>query len=131
MSPLLKKSGLDESVPTNYRPVSNLTFLSKLLERVVHRQTIDYLLKHKLLPEFQSASRRHKLLPEFQSAYRRGHSTETAVLKVFSDIIEAMDKGDLAMLSLLDLSTALDTVDRPILSERLERSFGVNDASLR
>ena len=70
VSPLLKKSELDESVSTNYRPVFNLTFLSKLLERVVHRQTIDYLLKH-------------KLLSEFKSAYRRGHSTETAVLKVF------------------------------------------------
>ena len=50
VSPLLKKSGLDESVPSNYRPVSNLTFLSKFLELVVHRQTTDYLLKHKLLP---------------------------------------------------------------------------------
>ena len=109
VSPLLKTSVLDKSVPANYRPVSNLTFLSKLLERALHRQIIDYLLKH-------------KLLPEFQSAYRRSYWTETAVLKVFSDTIDAIDKGHLALLSLLDLLDAFDTVDHSILSERLERS---------
>ena len=59
---------------------------------------------------------KHKLLPKLQSAYRRGHSTATAVFKVFSDI-DAIDKGHLALLSLLDLSAAFDTVDHSILSE--------------
>ena len=53
------------------------------------------------------------------------------MLKVFSDIIDAMDKGHLALLSLLDLSAAFDTVDHSILSERLERSFEVKSALLR
>ena len=115
---MLKKSGVDESVASNYRPVCNLTFLSKLLERVVHRQTIDYLLKH-------------KLLPEFQSAYTRGHSTETAVLKIVSDIIDEIAKGHLVLLSLLDHLTAFDMVDHSILSKLLESSFRVKDVSLR
>jgi len=66
-----------------------------------------------------------KLLPELQSAYRAFHSTETAVLKVLSDILLAVDQGDLAMLTLLDLSAAFDTVDHAILLHRLEQSYGV------
>ena len=61
-----------------------------------------------------------------KSAYRPGHSTETAVLKSFSDIIDAIDKGQLALLSLLDLSAAFDTVDHHILRQRLQRNFGVH-----
>ena len=77
MTPLLKKAGLDDSIVSSYRPVSNLPHLSNILERIVHHQVISH------VEEF-------KLLPDFQSAYRCGHSTETAVLKVFSDLIDAI-----------------------------------------
>jgi len=68
----------------------------------------------------------HKLLPNLQSAYRAQHSTETSVLKVLSDILTAADRGDLSMLTLLDLSAAFNTVDHPILLRRLMTSHGVN-----
>jgi len=68
----------------------------------------------------------HKLLPSLQSAYRAQDSTETAVLKILSDILTAADRGDLSMLTLLDLSAAFDTVDHPILLRRLMTSHGVN-----
>ena len=55
------------------------------------------------------------LLPDLQSAYRAMHSTETAVLKVLADILLALDSGDLAMLTLLDLSAAFDSVDHDTL----------------
>ena len=84
---------------------------------MVHRQLASYL-------------DNNKLLPEFQSAYRHGHSTETAVLKVFSDIVDAIDLGKLALLSLLDLSAAFDTVHHRILEERLSRSFGIDATAL-
>ena len=112
MSPLLRKADLDDRISTNYRSISNLFFFSKLLERVVYRQTKNYLLKH-------------KLLPKFQSAYRRGYSTETAMLKVFSDIIDVIEKGQFILLSLLDLLAAFDTVDHSIMGEQLEGSFGI------
>jgi len=51
------------------------------------------------------------LLMRLQSAYRAGHSTETAMLKVLSDILLAIDAGDLSALVLLDLSAAFDTVE--------------------
>jgi Reverse transcriptase (RNA-dependent DNA polymerase) len=69
-----------------------------------------------------------KLLPELQSAYRAHHSTETAVLKVLGDILRAVDSGDLAMLTLLDLSAAFDTVDHATLLRRLRVVYGLGEA---
>jgi hypothetical protein len=66
------------------------------------------------------------LLPRFQSAYRSGHSTETAVTKVLSDILTAIDSGDISVLALLDLSAAFDTVDHRILLMRMQTSLGVS-----
>ena len=72
--------------------------MSKIVERLVCRQLVAYL-------------EQNGLLPEAQSAYRRGHSTETAILKVVSDILLAADRGEFTLLSLLDMSAAFDTVD--------------------
>ena len=66
------------------------------------------------------------LLPDLQSAYRAHHSTETAVLKVLSDILLALDTGDLAVLTLLDLSAAFDSVDHNTLLRRLQTSYGLS-----
>jgi hypothetical protein len=113
ITPLLKKTDLDPADVKSYRPISNLSVLSKLLERIVARQLLDYL----------TAA---KLLPELQSAYRANHSTETAVIKVLADILRAVDSGDLAVLTLLDLSAAFDTVDHATLLQRLRESYGIN-----
>jgi hypothetical protein len=113
ITPLLKKADLDPADAKSYRPISNLSVLSKLLERLVARQILDYL-------------RSSNLLPRLQSAYRAHHSTETAVLKVLADILRAVDSGDLALLTLLDLSAAFDTVDHVTLLRRLEESYGIS-----
>ena len=98
----------------SYRSIFNLSVLSKLLERFVARQLLNYL----------NAA---KLLPELQSAYRANHSTETAMLKVLADNLRAVDIGDLAALTLLDLLAAYDTVDHAILLRRLRESYGLQD----
>jgi len=72
VTPLLKKSGLDAANMANYRPVSNLSFISKVVERAVAVQLNEYLVAN-------------DLLPRYQSAYRKNHSTETALLRVWSD----------------------------------------------
>ena len=118
VTPLLKKTGLNDSDPSNYRPISNLATLGKLLERVVAQQITSYLCQN-------------NLFPEFQSAYRQYRSTETALIKVVNDIIRALDDGDLALLTLLDLSSAFDTVDHEILLNRLEISFGIQSLPLK
>jgi retron-type reverse transcriptase len=69
------------------------------------------------------------LLPSLQSGFRPGHSTETAVLRVLSDILQAVDRGDVASLILLDLSVAFDTVDHDIMLQRLQVSFGIVGAA--
>jgi len=112
ITPLIKMQDLDPAKPKSYRPISNLTVLSKTLERLVARQLLDYL----------SAA---DLLPDVQSAYRARHSTETAVLKVLEDTLRAVDSGDLAALTLLDLSAAFDTVDHVSLLQRLRISYSL------
>ena len=69
------------------------------------------------------------LLPGWQSAYRRLHSTETAVKKVFNDLLVAVDRGLMSALCLIDLSSAFDTVDHDLLLQRLERQFGLCGAT--
>jgi len=102
----------------NYRPVSNLSFLSKSLERVVQRR----------LQEFLDSN---NLMTETQSAYRQYHSTETAVTKVYNNLLLAADQGDVSALCLLDLTAAFDTVDHDLLVLRLERQFGLRGVILQ
>jgi len=100
---LLKKHGLDAiSHKKNYRPVSNLPFLSKLLERIVHSRLQTFL-------------DRNGLMPKTQSAYRQYHSTETVVTNVYNDVLMAADGCQLSALCLLDLSAAFVTVDHDLL----------------
>ena len=70
-------------------------------------------------------------MPSLQSAYRQGHSTETAVLKVLSDIFDAADSQKVTLLGLLDMSAAFDTVDHNILLQRLNVSYGISGSALR
>ena len=111
MKPLLKKSNLNPEPLKNYCPVSNLPFLSNFLECVVLTQLMTHL-------------ETHNLLGPFQSAYRKCHSTETALLRVVNDLLQASDDGHVSILSLLDLSAAFDTIDHVILSQRLSSTFG-------
>jgi len=85
--PLLKKAELDASQLRNYRPVSNLPFLSKLLEGIIQNRLQVFL-------------HSNDLMPRSQSAYRQYHSTETAVTKVFSDMLLAADNGQVTALCL-------------------------------
>jgi len=117
VTPLLKKASLDPALPSSYRPVSNLAFLSKVLERVVAHQLSVHL-------------DQHSLHHPFQSAYRRHHSVETALVKVQSDIMMAFDQKECVLMVLLDLSAAFDTVDHTILLSRLKHRFGISGSVL-
>ena len=115
---LLKKASLEDSNVSSYRPVSNLSHVSKILERIVSHQLITHL-------------EQHMLLLDVQSAYRRERSTEAAVLKVYTDIIDVISNGKFALLSLLDLTAAFDTVDHEILLRHLKATFSFRSAILQ
>jgi len=112
-----KKSNLDKDDLGNYRPISHLSFLSKLTERVVKLRLADYLSINNLLNSFQSACIKH-------------HSTETTLLSVHGHIIKAMSHQQVTSLTLLDLSAAFDTIDHSILLERLSSWFGISHTAL-
>ena len=116
ITPRIKKPGLDRDDVSNYRPISNLTFISKVMEKIVAKQLIAYLASN-------------NLMPRLQSGFRSGHSTETAILRVLSDIYSSIDQGQVALLALLDVSAAFDTVDHDILLERLSKSFGITGSA--
>ena len=99
--------------------VSNvLKFISKLIERTVSTQLLDHL----------SAN---NTLEPLQSVYRAGHSTETALVKVRNDILNAIDNYEVTIMLLLDLPAAFDTVNHSILINRLENCVGVTGKALR
>jgi hypothetical protein len=117
ISPLLKKPNLDPDDPNSYRPVSNLPFLSKIIERAIFIQLSGHLA-------------RHDLLPDRQSAYRQNYSTETALLSLRDDLLRATDDGIGTAIVLLDLSAAFDTIDHDVLLDLLNRHCGLTGPAL-
>ena len=115
--PLLKKSNLDHEVFKNFRPVSNLAFISKVIEKAVSCQLIEYI-------------ESNDLGEPLQSAYKRLHNTETALLKVHNDILNEIDQYRTVALLLLDLSAAFATVDHKLLLRRLRVRFGIGGKAL-
>ena len=115
--PLLKKKSLDVEDFKNYRPVSNLPFLSKLIEKCVVKQLDSHMIVN-------------DLYPCNQSAYRKGHSTETALVKIVDDLLSAIDRKRCTFLILLDQSAAFDTVNQDLMLSRLQSNFGITGNAL-
>ena len=111
------KANLDFEKFPSFRLVSNLLYLSKLVEQIVCNQLMGYT---------ESTGN----LKQYQSAYHENHSMETALLKVKCDILDAIDKKEVLCLVLLDLSTAFDTISHAKLLNCLKYRFGITDTVL-
>lgn len=118
ITPIIKKASLDRNEYKNYRPVSNIMYISKLIEKVVTNQITNHVTSY-------------DLDEMYQSAYKANTSTETALLKVKSDILNAVDRQEVVFLVLLDLSAAFDTVDHKILLKRLHNRMGISGTALK
>ena len=112
VNPIYKEKGSDSELFKSYRPVSNLPFLSKLIEKVALKRI------NKHLQSFN-------LLPLNQSGYIKQHSCETAICKITNDLQQIVHEGKMAVLVLLDLSAAFDTIDHSILINLLQHKFGI------
>ena len=112
ITPILKTNNLDSSKLSNYRPVSQLSSIYKTMECIFARQLIDNIIWN-------------YIVYSFQSAYLPNRSTETALNIMFNDIIPSIDNKSSCYLVLLDLSSAIDTLNHMILSYRL-REIGIH-----
>ena len=115
--PLIKNKSLDPNILKNFRPVSNLSFLSKLTERIVANRINSHVSSN-------------DLLEHSQSAYKRFHSKKTAILKIKNDITSALNQRRMAALILLDLSAAFDTINHKQLLNRLHSYYCISDIAL-
>ena len=117
LHPLLKKASLPYDEFSSFRPVSNLSFISKCVEKGAAAQTCMHVDDN-------------NLSELYQSAYKKHHSSETALIKVQDDILRAIGNNCCVILLLLDLSAAFDTVDHCILLDRLSHRFGITGNAL-
>ena len=108
----LKKASLN-LICKNYRPLSNLSFLSKILKKCA-------------LLQFNNHCTVNKLLPDYQSAYREHFSCETALVKLMDDILWNMEAQKITAVVVIDLSAAFDTVDHYVLLDILNNRFGLH-----
>jgi hypothetical protein len=117
IKPTLKKENADVDSLRNYRPVSNLTAISKLLERVVLNQLNEHLSSN-------------DLHCPVQSGYRPHHSCETLLVRMTNDINREIQGGNIVLVVLLDLSAAFDTIDHEILLKKLLTDYGISGKAL-
>ncbi len=117
VKPQLKESNLDSTVLSNYSPISNLPFLSKVLEKVVFNQLNIFL-------------NGNAILEKFQSGFKSNHSIETTLVKTVNHLRLATDLNQVFILILLDLSAAFDTIDHNIVIQRLEKWVDLSDTVL-
>ena len=111
LRPMLNEMGM-EIILSDYCPVSNLSYISKLIEIAASDQIVH----------LAESSGNTELM---QSAYRPGHSCKTALLKVKTDILHVMDIHEVICLVMLDLSVVFDTVSHSLLLNRLQYCFGI------
>ena len=117
IKPALKSTELDRDLLNSYRPVSNLSFLSKVLEKCALKQLTTYL-------------EGNGLISDVQSGYRAYHSCETLLVRMFNDINEDISKNKAVALILLDLSAAFDTIDHKLLVNKLSNDYGIGPGVL-
>ena len=117
VNPLLKKSALPKENLNSYTLNSNLSFISKVLDKVVASHLRSHIESYCMSNVLQSASKQF-------------YSTETALLKVHNDVTLNMDKGKVTALTLLDLSAVFDTIDRNILIKCLSIWYGISGTAL-
>ena len=116
--PLLKEHGLDPNLMSHFRPISNLSFIGKLIERVV-------------LARLQKHLDNNNLNNHRQFGYKKKHGTETLIIKFINDIVVGIDSKKGVVVMLIDLSAAFDTVDHRKLLNILCYEYNIRGIALK
>ena len=118
LTPIPKNIGIDPDILRNFRPISNLPLLSKIIERIVASRLNQHMM-------------RNRLFMDEQYGYKKAHSTEYLLMKVLNDLLLACDKGTPSIVILLDLSAEFDTVDHIQLLNILKNEIGIHGTALK
>jgi hypothetical protein len=118
ITPIIKNKSLDKNILTNYRPVSIGPLISKFIEKGGLSQLNRYLLNNDLV------------MTE-QSAYKQHHSCETALAKIYDDLLSGLDAKTSIIMVFLDYSAAFDTIDQNLLLLKLQNEYGVTGTALK
>ena len=105
LKPIFKKGARAD--PKNYRPISLLPLVSKIIEKSIHFQIEDYL-------------NRRKLIYMYQSGFRTNHSTDLCLAQLIDFVATGMDKQMDTSMILVDLQKAFDTLDHEVLLEKIK-----------
>ena len=116
-TPLIKSSDLDPENIKNYRPISNRTFLSKVLEKAAFSQISSHV-------------HENGLYNINQSGYKQNHSCETALLYIINNIQQSIHNDNLTAVLKLDLSAAFETIDHNCLFYKLRNYFEITGNAL-
>ena len=117
ITPIIKGSEMDRNLLSSYRPISSISFLSKVIEKCAALQLYDHLT-------------RYNLHLDLQSAYKENYSCETALVKVYEDILCDINSSTGVIMVFLDLSAAFDTVDHELMVNKLRNRFLVGGSVL-
>ena len=117
VTPIIKSTRLDPELLNNYRPLSGLPVVEKLIEKLALKQLLEHL-------------NHNNLYCKYQSAYRTGHSCETALMKIYDDVMKYISPTSYVVIVFLDFSAAFDTIDHGILIKRLSCDYGIKDKAL-
>ena len=117
VTPILKKRDLDSEILKHYRPVTQNSFLNKVVDREIQNQMTEYL-------------KNANLESPFQAGYRKNHSTETLLTALYDNMLKDFDDGKAQILITLDFSSAFDCIRVNQLTETLEEEFGFKETAL-
>ena len=110
--PIKKSKTSDQNILSNYRPISNISFLSKILEKSALTQLLDHL-------------NCNNLFMKEQSAYKSNHSCETALIKITNDVLSVLNSSTNVVVIFLDFTAAFDTICHQHLLCKLNKQYGL------
>ena len=118
ITPIYKKGSFDKNVLAHFRPINDIPYMSKIIEKCALLQLQEHLNSANLL------------IPN-QSAYKSNHSCETVLIKVQEDVHTDLNNNNSVILGLLDFSSAFDTINHNLLLSKLQNHYGIHGTALK